>query len=498
VGFSFCAGFFEERADGAAMIVVKFGGTSVEDAPAIERVAEIVRSRSAEGPIVVVSALARVTDQLLSAGQAAAAGNRDLALESARALRQRHRRTACELLSDSDFSKLQPTLESHFDLLQELLARIATLRELSLRKTDCLLSFGELLSSAMVSVVLVSRGLAAEWIDSRECIVTDSSHTRAAVLFDDTHARLRGRLQPLLERHSIPVLGGFIAAAPDGTPTTIGRGGSDYSASVIGAALNAERIEIWTDVPGLMTTDPNLCPEAELIHEISFEEAAELASFGAKVLHPATLLPAIEKNIPVYVLNSRHPAGSGTCIRAHVTRNGQPVRAIAAKRDITIVNVSGERAWIPRGFLREVLAVFDRHECQVDIVASSQVSISLAVESASTAEELAADLGRFAHVSSEPQQAIVSVVGENLRGRQGIAARVFGSVAAAGVNVRMISQGASEMNITFVIHEEDVPRAVRRLHSDLFARGQDGWLASASVVRPSATEQDMLLQPDEN
>jgi aspartate kinase len=216
------------------------------------------------------------------------------------------------------------------------------------------------------------------------------------------------------------------------------------------------------------------------------------------VLHPATLLPAIEKNIPVYVLNSRHPAGSGTCIRAHVTRNGQPVRAIAAKRDITIVNVSGERAWIPRGFLREVLAVFDRHECQVDIVASSQVSISLAVESASTAEELAADLGRFAHVSSEPQQAIVSVVGENLRGRQGIAARVFGSVAAAGVNVRMISQGASEMNITFVIHEEDVPRAVRRLHSDLFARGQDGWLASASVVRPSATEQGMLLQPDES
>jgi len=256
------------------MIVMKFGGTSVEDAPAIERVAEIVRNRSGEDPVVVVSALARVTDQLLSAGQAAATGNTDIALESAQALRQRHRRTASELLSNGHFSKLQPVLESHFDTLQELLAHVAALRELSLRKTDCLLSFGELLSSAIVNAVLASHGLASEWVDARECIVTDASHTKAAVLFEDTRERLHARLRPVIERHSIPILGGFIGAAPDGTPTTIGRGGSDYSASVIGAALDADRIEIWTDVPGLMTTDPNLCPEAELINEISFEEAA--------------------------------------------------------------------------------------------------------------------------------------------------------------------------------------------------------------------------------
>jgi aspartate kinase len=198
------------------------------------------------------------------------------------------------------------------------------------------------------------------------------------------------------------------------------------------------------------------------------------------------------------VLNSRDPAGTGTCIRAHVARNGHPVRAIAAKRDITIVNVSGERAWIPRGFLREVLAVFDRHECQVDIVASSQVSISLAVESASAAAELVPDLERFAHVSCEPKQAIVSVVGENLRGRQGIAARGFGSVAAAGVNVRMISQGASEMNITFVIQEEDVPRAVRRLHSDLFPENAEGWQASVSVAGKSTAQHVLQLQSEES
>jgi aspartate kinase len=460
------------------MIVMKFGGTSVADTPAIERVAEIVRSRSAEDPIVVVSALARVTDQLLAAGQAAAAGDRDQALESARALRQRHRRTASELLAGHHFSRLQPALESNFDLLQELLTRIAALQELSSRNTDCLLSFGELLSSEIVSAALAARGLTCERVDARECIITDASHTRAALLFNETRTRLQARLRPLLERRAIPVMGGFIGSTLDGTPTTIGRGGSDYSASIVGAALEAARIEIWTDVPGMMTTDPNLCLEARLIEEISFDEAAELASFGAKVLHPATLLPAIEKNIPVWVLNSRDPAGAGTCIRAQAPRSRHPLRAIAAKRHTTIVNVAGERAWIPRGFLREVLAVLDRHHCQVDIVASSQVSISLAVESDSATPELVADLERFAQVSCEPRQAIVSVVGENLRGRQGIAARVFSSVSGAGVNVRMISQGASEINITFVIQEEDVAAAVRALHRDLFAGAQteEPWL----------------------
>ncbi|HYY68666.1 MAG TPA: lysine-sensitive aspartokinase 3 [Terriglobales bacterium] len=472
------------------MIVMKFGGTSVEDASAIERVTGIVRSRSAEAPVVVVSALAKVTDQLLAAGQTAATGDRDAALESCQALRQRHRRTACELFPGTHFSQLQSALESQFDLLRELLARIAALQDLTPRSIDCLLSFGELLSSEIVTAALIASGLPAECVDARECIITDCAHTRAAPLFEETRARLEARLRPLIGRELIPVMGGFIGSTLDGIPTTIGRGGSDYSASIVGAAMQAERIEIWTDVPGLMTTDPGLCPEAYLIEQISFEEAAELASFGAKVLHPATLLPAIEKNIPVCVLNSRDPAGKGTWIRSHIAGNGYPVRAIAAKRNTTIVNVAGERAWIPRGFLREVLAVCDRHDCQVDIVASSQVSISLAVESGSATPELVADLERFAQVSCEPRQAIVSVVGENLRGRKGIAARVFGSVAAAGVNVRMISQGASEINIAFVIQEEDVPVAVRRLHTDLFAETNDEWqwLESATVVHQRPTE----------
>jgi len=469
------------------MIVMKFGGTSVEDAAAIERVAGIVRSRAADDPVVVVSALARVTDQLLAAGKAAAAGDRDRALELAAALRERHFRTASELLPGGHFDRIQPTLEASFGLLRELLTGVATLRELSPRSTDGLLSFGELLSSEIVTAALAARGLNAERVDARGCLITDNAHTRAVPQVAETRERLEAQLRPLIARHAIPVMGGFIGSTVEGTPTTIGRGGSDYSASIVGAAMEAARIEIWTDVPGMMTTDPNVCAEARLIPEISFEEAAELASFGAKVLHPATLLPAIEKNIPVYVLNSRDAAGAGTCIRAHAPGNHHPVRAIAAKRNTTIVNVAGERAWMPRGFLREVLAVFDRHECQVDIVASSQVRISLAVEAGSVAPALLAELERLAEVSCEPHQAIVSVVGENLRGRQGIAASVFGSVAAAGVNVRMISQGASEINISFVIHEDDVPAAVRRLHSDLFSGAQtDGdqsWLPSGGLTR---------------
>ena len=222
------------------MIVMKFGGTSVEDAPAIERVAEIVRSRSAEGPVVVVSALAGVTDQLLAAGQAAAAGDRDRALELASALRQRHLRTASELLSGTHLSKVQPALESNFKLLQELLTGVATLQELSPRSTDCLLSFGELLSSEIVSAAMAARGLAAERVDARECLITDNSHTKAAPLFDETRARIEARVRPLVERHAIPVMGGFIGATLDGVSTTIGRGGSDYSASIVGAAMRAD------------------------------------------------------------------------------------------------------------------------------------------------------------------------------------------------------------------------------------------------------------------
>ena len=454
------------------MIVMKFGGTSVEDARAIERVAVLVRKRLPQQPVVVVSAMARVTDQLLAMGRAAGSGDRNSAMELARMLRTRHCQTAEQLLSPGQVAELHSELESDFGLLDELLRGIVAVGELSPRVTDYVLSFGEVLSSKLVTAACVTRGLPCVLVDARKCIVTDAGHTRAVPLFDETTPRIVATLKPLLQARRVPVMGGFIAATREGVPTTMGRGGSDFSAAIVGAALEAKRIEIWTDVEGMMTTDPTICPEARRIKVISFDEAAEMAYFGAKVLHPATIIPAAEKGIPVHVLNSRHPKSKGTCIRARAPACRSKFRAIAAKKGITIVNVSAARTLITHGFLKAVFEVFDRHRCPVDIVSTSEVSVSLTVESHYDLPAIVADLSKLADVSYEGRQAIVCLVGENIRGTPGIAAQVFSAVAAGKVNVRMISQGASEINISFVIKEADVPEAVRRLHQQFFTGGR--------------------------
>jgi aspartate kinase len=304
-------------------------------------------------------------------------------------------------------------------------------------------------------------------VDSRECIVTDNTHTRATPLFEESNKRLESKLAPLVAADRVPVMGGFIASTKAGITTTIGRGGSDFSAAIVGAALGAERIEIWTDVDGMMTTDPNMCPEARRIKVISFDEAAELAYFGAKVLHPATVLPAVQKNIPVYVLNSRNPSCEGTRISARAPRCRNVFKAIAAKKRITIVDVAAPRMLLAHGFLRAIFEAFDRHRVAVDVVATSEVSVSLTVDSNESIPALAADLAQLADVKYEGRKAIVCLVGENLRETPGIAARVFGELA--DVKIRMISQGASEINLTFVIDEDAVPEVVRRLHKTFFS-----------------------------
>jgi aspartate kinase len=262
-------------------------------------------------------------------------------------------------------------------------------------------------------------------------------------------------------------MGGFIGATLDRVPTTVGRGGSDLTAALVGAGLEAERIEIWTDVDGMKTTDPNLCPNARRIKEISFEEAAELAYFGAKVLHPASLLPAIQKNIPVMVLNSRNPQNEGTRITARGVRSTNTFKAIAVKKRITIVDVIAARMLMAHGFLKSIFAVFDQHRCPVDVVSTSEVSVSLTVDSNEAIPAIAAGLREIADVKYEGRKAIVCLVGENLRRTPGIAARVFGTIS--DINLRMISQGASEINITFVIEEDDVLEVVRRLHAAFFS-----------------------------
>jgi aspartate kinase len=449
------------------MIVMKFGGTSVQDADAIARVSEIVKARLADKPVVVVSAMAKVTDQLLAMARAAGSGDRKTALSLSRALRERHYNAAGELLGTALFTEFHGDLGTDFENLDELLRGISAVGELTPRTTDQVASLGEILSSKIVAAAFSAHGIAATLVDSRKCIVTDNTHIRAAPLFEETNERLKSKVQPLLHAGRVPVMGGFIGATKAGVTTTIGRGGSDFSAAIVGAGLDASRIEIWTDVDGMMTTDPNICPDAKRIKVISFEEAAELAYFGAKVLHPATVLPAIQKNIPVYVLNSRNPACEGTRISARAPHCRNFFKAIAAKKRITIVDVAAPRMLLAHGFLRAIFEAFDRHRVPVDVVSTSEVSVSLTVDSNESIPALAADLAKLADVKYEGRKAIVCLVGENLRETPGVAARVFGELA--DMKIRMISQGASEINLTFVIEEDEVPQVIRRLHKTFFS-----------------------------
>ncbi len=447
------------------MIVMKFGGTSVESAEAIHRVASIVQNRLNRHPVVVVSAMSKATDQLLAMAAAAGIGDREKAIALCRTLRNRHSAVASALVTDHSH-QIHASLAGDYDTLEKLLEGVSAVGELTPRTQDNVVSYGERINSKVVAAAFVALGMDAVHVDARELIITDDTFSRAIPQTNEINRRLETRLLPLVEAGKIPVLGGFIGNTPEGITTTIGRGGSDFSAALVGTGLNAEAIEIWTDVDGMKTTDPNLCPDAHRIKVISFEEAAELAYFGAKVLHPATVLPAIEKNIPVYVLNSRNPGNEGTKIVARAPHCRHPFKAIAAKKRITVIDVVAARMLMAHGFLRQIFEVFDRHKCAVDVVSTSEVSVSLTVDSNERIPEIAADMEKLAFVKYAGRKAIVCLVGENLRERPGIAAQVF--TAISDINVRMISQGASEINITFVIDEDDVPEAVRRLHAQFF------------------------------
>jgi aspartate kinase len=326
---------------GSSCVVLKFGGTSVEDSAAFRRVLAIVGQRRDKPTAVVVSALAGVTDQLLVAGEQAAAGELVEAIEILRTIRERHDRVARELILGSQVTAFLSWLHDECEALGKLLQGVTALGEFSARTADRLVGAGEVLSSRLLAEALRGAGNDTVWVNARECIVTDEAHGCAAPLREETDRRLEKLVLPLLREGRLPVLGGFIAATMDGTPTTLGRGGSDFSAALVAAGLGAHALEIWTDVDGIMTADPRLCPDARLIATISFAEAAELAQAGAKVLHPATLLPATEKNIPVYVRNSRRPQSPGTRI---VPEGEQPeVRAITAKRGMVIVQARFRR-----------------------------------------------------------------------------------------------------------------------------------------------------------
>jgi aspartate kinase len=442
------------------MIVMKFGGSSLESAAAIERVAKIVTDRLAQQPVVVVSAMGKTTQQLLSAGAEAVCGQKEQALARLRDLRQMHEHEA------GGTQAARCILDAHFLDLGELVERLSVGRKMTPEIVDAISSYGERLSSQLIALIFQDRGIPAVHVDARCVIVTDGRHANAMPLYAQTYARLCEHVSPLVRGNKVVVMGGFIGATPAGVTTTLGRGGSDFSAAIVGAGIDAEEIQIWTDVDGVMTRDPKLVPDAHRVKIISFTEAAELAYFGAKVLHPATLLPAIEKNIPILVLNSRRPDSPGTRIVAQAVPCANTIKAISCKRGIHVVNIRSTRMLMAHGFLNRIFEVFNRAETAVDMLASSEVSVSLTIDNSARLAEIGEGLREFAEVSVENDQAIVCVVGDNIRHTPGVAARAFG--ALEGVNIRMISQGASRVNLGFVAAGEDLENTVKLLHQEFF------------------------------
>ena len=438
------------------MIVMKFGGSSVESAAAIGRVADIVASRLDRRPIVVVSAMGKTTNALLSIASAAVNRERERALSELAVLQAFHR-------NETEDLDLDNFLDNQFQELAELVKGLAVMGELTPRATDAISSYGERLSSVIVNAVFEKRGIPSRHIDARTLIVTDNRHTQAAPLFAETYERCARTLTP----DRVWVMGGFIGATEEGVTSTLGRGGSDYTAAIVGAGVRAEEIQIWTDVDGMLTCDPRILPGGHRIKFCSFAEAAELAYFGAKVLHPATVVPAIERNIPVLILNSRRPNVEGTRIVADAVPCRDVAKAIACKRGITLVNIVSTRMLMAHGFLRRIFEVFDRYQTAVDMVATTEVSVSLTIDNTAALEKILPELNEIAEVSVEDNQAIVSLVGDNLRHTPGVAGRLFGALAP--YRIRMVSQGASLLNISFVIADADLVPVVGALHAEFFS-----------------------------
>ena len=451
-------------------IVMKFGGTSVADAAALENVAGIVAAQRETAPVVVVSAMSGVTDALLASTRLASEQNAAAAIESLNETFERHRSAAERLLSRELADSFLDYLTNARAQISQSLHQAAADPDNAKATQDAIVSCGELLSSRLLADVLQQRGVSARQVDPRHCIVTDDEYTSAAPLMTETFAKTRESLLPLLTQQVIPVVGGFVGATKDGTTTTLGRGGSDYTAAILGAALGSEEIQIWTDVTGVLTADPRVVPNAQTVERLSYGEAAELAYFGAKVLHPKTIQPAIEDRIPVRICNSRRPDERGTLVGPQTETAPRTIKAIAHKTGVTTVQITSARMLGAYGFLRALFEVFERHRTVVDVVTTSEVSVSLSLDDDSSLPAVVAELEQLGTVRVEKGRAIICVVGEGLRGTPGVAAHVFSTIS--DINVTLISQGASSINFTFAIEETRVAEAVTRLHDAFFSNVQ--------------------------
>jgi aspartate kinase len=450
------------------MIVIKFGGTSVGDAQRVANAIDIVSERRHLKPIVVVSALSGVTNDLVAASEAARACQPDRVDEIIRAVRQRHEDVAIRLVQQKIdfFESFTKQLDKQIDQIHTILRGIALLGEITMRAKDKVVAIGEKLSSVLFAYSMMMRALPGEHVDSEEVVITDSRFGEASPLMDDTREAAKRVLIPLIERNLIPVMGGFIGRTRDGATTTLGRGGSDYSAAIVGAAVGAEEIQIWTDVDGMMTCDPRLIPGARVIDRISYVEAAELAWFGAKVLHPKTIAPAVAQKIPVRVLNTHNVTSPGTVVTEDDPGHEHGPRAIAVKKGVTVVHMSANTMLGAHGFLARLFAIFERLEISVDLITTSEVSVSVTIDEKGNLRELIEKLEPIADVEVIENQAIVAIVGRNLMKDSIVGARIFESLR--GVPTSMFSLGTSGLNLSIVVDERDADRAIKAVHAALF------------------------------
>jgi aspartate kinase len=454
------------------VIVMKFGGTSVKDAEAVRRVVQVI-GREPRPRLVVVSALSKVTDALLETARLAEQGDASGVRRAVAALHRRHEEMAALVRATEGRAALLAAIDGIFEGLEAIVRALAVVEEVSPRSKDAIVAFGELASSRLVAAALDDAGIASRWLDARAVLVTDAQHGAALPDRGATDERLRSSVRPLLAQGLVPVVGGFVGATAAGLTTTLGRGGSDFSAALFGAGLSAEEIQIWTDVDGMLTADPRIVNAPRVVPQLSFDEASELAYFGAKVLHPSTILPAVGLGIPVRILNSLRPEAAGTLITRTVEAGDGGPAAIACKRGLTRVDIASTRMLMAYGFLRRVFEVFERFRTPVDVVTTSEVSVSVTIDDRRALDGILAELSAFAEVSEEDGMAIVCAVGERLRTDARLAARVLG--ALDGLPLAMVSQGGSRKNITVVLRDADAPAAMERLHRRFF----EGETASA-------------------
>jgi aspartate kinase len=454
-------------------VIMKFGGTSVADAEAMTRVINIVRQQLAANPtdkppVVVVSAMSKVTDRLVETGRLAGERQGDAAAKILSDLCARHLAVVSGLVSGDALEGLKQRLAADFDALTAHVRAWAKDGDVSPRATDELLAMGELASSRMVAAAFAEQKIPSAWVDSRQVLVTDSEHTSAVPDMDATCAKTQQIVGARVAAGEIPVMGGFIGATAAGVTTTLGRGGSDYSAAIFGACLDVDEIQIWTDVDGMLTADPRVVADPQLVPQLSFAEASELAYFGAKVLHPSTILPAVARNIPVRILNSRRPEVKGTMITAEGRGDAGALTALACKRGVTVIDITSTRMLMAFGFLRRLFEVFERFKTPVDVVTTSEVSVSVTVDNTRRLDDILSNLRNFAEVNVEPDMAIVCIVGENLRSDAALFGRAVTSLER--LPLRLVSQAASRRNITFVMRDPDVPEAMNRLHDAFFSK----------------------------